>query len=439
MTDDKNFKVKKKWIYVAAAAMIVLVLFGFIRFQIIPQGTQVKVYVAPDGTEFSDYYQYYNYYMQKWGQAPPESPPIGTPPTRDASKIQITLQDKPAGASVSGTTTEVDIMQIVNGVADFLTRTETVAFSSATVQSALYYGQNSILVFHVLSDTDKSGGTDHYDAWYWTKLADAAAVYEFSPSCVSLPAGASAPYKYNWIGGGSPTGFTVQFTSGTTPYWDLGVMLLTPRVSAANLDTYLKGRGVTLASLTDGSTWVDTDGEITANHTMSTTSEDFYIEGYGMAIDVSYGVPQYSITQNGELLTRNAVLMMSTTMTSIGTSTLSDNQWFPISLSTLTAEKAFYTVIPAQIPVRSQKIQFSVKIPVDAASAASATKYIFKFWLIDNQVPAYVAQGSSSTGIPTAYGIVNEYGLDATIFARALTVSSGAGATEILRVYVTTP
>jgi hypothetical protein len=172
---------------------------------------------------------------------------------------------------------------------------------------------------------------------------------------------------------------------------------------------------------------------------MTTTSEDMYIEIYGGAVDVNYGLHQYTISQAGQLLERSAVCVFSTNMTSIGTQTLYDHGWKQVSLNTLTAEKAFYKEIPPAIAARGNSITISIEIPIDAASAGSSARSKFAIWLADDQYAPYVEQGSMITTIPTAYGMCNEYGLDAIIFARALTVSSGASATPVTMSWVITP
>jgi hypothetical protein len=426
-------------VLIAAFALILLILFGYIKIQWGPQPPAAQVYVAPDGTKFDNWADYYNYFMQKWGTPPPQGSTPPNPTTREASKIQFNIHRYVTDVAVSGTTTKVDITEVVDGTVDFLKSKEVgISVSSNPTQTSLYYRQNAIIILHVLSDTDATGGTDHYDGWYWCKLNDNEQVYYFTPSCVQVIS-TSPTYKYQWKGGGQTTGYTVQFTSGTTPYWDIGVLYVYPRTSAANLDVYFKYRGTTLASVTDGSSFVDTVAEITANATLTSTTDDLYFEAYGGQADTDYGLPFYTVTQNGELQERKAVIIFSTAMTSIGLQTLYDNGWRTVSKSDLTAEKAFYKVIDPVIPTRGTKFTFSVKIPVDSSAASASTAYIFKIWILDCQVPSYVETGSTTTSIPTAYGFVSEYGIDAIIFNAGLTVSSGAGATNVLESYITTP
>ena len=428
-------RVKKTWVYLIVAILIAGLFFGWWSFNL--PGVSKKTYVAPDGTEFDNYYDYYNYYVQHWGTPPPDEQPPPSP-SRDAAKIQLSVHNAITDASISSSTTKVDITKVKNGEVDFLTKEETIDVSSGTT-SALYYAQGDTLILHVLSDVDPTGGTDYYDAWYYVTLIEGSPLYKLSPSCLTVTQ-TSPTYKYTLnVNAGESTGYTVAYTAGTTPYWDIGVVKLYPRVSAANLDSYFKHEGTTLAKVTDGSSWVDTDGEITANGTMTTTNEDLVIELRAGATDVCYGLPMYTLSQTGQLVERRAVIIVSTSMTSIGTQDIYDEGWKMIDKPDLTAELAFYKVLDPMIPLRGDKFAESITFPVDASAAAASTKYLFKVWILDFQVPSYVETGSTSTSIPTAYGFISEFGLDSIIYARALTVSSGAGDNEVLRAYLTTP
>jgi len=435
-----EIKINKTWVYVIAIILIAAFLFGWIRIEWSSEPQpEAKIWVAPDGTEFDNYWDYYNYYMQHWGTAPPESPPSDT--GREAAKVQFNIHDAITDDDVSGSTTEVDVTKVKNGYVDFLTKEETISVSSNPSTSALYYAEGDIIVLHVLSDTDRvdASGEDYYDVWYYVQLKDGASVYQLTMDCLTV-AQTSPTYKYTLnLANGIPTGYKVAYTAGTTPYWDIGVLKLYPRIEADNLDIYLKHEGTTLAKVTDGSSWVDTDAEITANGTMTTTSEDLIIEIRADVTDFCYGLPMFSLTQTGQLIERRAVLIVSTSMTNIGTADIYDEGWSMIQKPDLTAEVAFYKILDAMVPLRGDKFSVSITFPVDASAAASSTKFIFKVWMLDIQVPSYVAQGSTTTSVPTAYGMINEFGIDSIIYARALTVSSGAGDNEVLRAYLTTP
>jgi len=62
-----------------------------------------------------------------------------------------------------------------------------------------------------------------------------------------------------------------------------------------------------------------------------------------------------------------------------------------------------------------------------------------KLWLQDMQYVPNIAIGAATTTLPTVYGFVSNYGIDATIFAKAFATSSGAGTDVVLTMYPITP
>jgi len=431
-----EFKIEKKWIYVIALILILTFVMGFWTFKIGKEEVTGQVYEL-DGVTYTDYWAYVAAYQAKYGKAPPEPVPDETP--RDAAKLQFSLQNAITMASVSGSTTTVDVVAVNDGVVDFLTKREAITVDSAPEQGALFYSEGQTLIFHVLSDTEVSDtyGEDYYDRWYWVTIAEGADIHVFTPSCVSVKT--TSPYTYSWVGGGEVTGFKVQYTAGTTPYWDLGVMYLYGRVDKVYLDIFVTQGGTTLSTVADGAAWDDTDAEVNANHTMTSTSEDIYFKLVSGYADYAFGLPMYTLSQAGQLQERRAVMMFTTAMTSIGTGVLYDEGWLQISKSDLYNEVGYYKVLDPMIPSRGNTFDVSVKIPIDASAAASSTEFRFAFWVHDFQMPAYVASGSPSTSVPTAYGFLSEFGLDSVIHAHTLTVSSGTSATMQMMTYITTP
>jgi len=211
--------------------------------------------------------------------------------------------------------------------------------NSAPEQSAFTYGEGDILILHVLSDTDPTGGADFYDGWYHVKLVEGEKVYYFEPSTITYK-GSSPTYTYTFNGGGVPAKGVVQYTAGQTPYWDIGPLYVYPRVNKTNLDIFFKAAGTTLSSVADGAAWDDTVAEINANHTMVTVSEDFYVELQANVVDVTYGMPFYTVSQQGEFQERRAVVIFSTNMTTIDLQTLYNEGWRNFASATLTAEVA---------------------------------------------------------------------------------------------------
>jgi hypothetical protein len=214
-------------------------------------------------------------------------------------------------------------------------------------------------------------------------------------------------------------------------------MKVVPRVSSANLDTYATHGGTTLSSVTDGATWDTTAGA--SSVTFTSTEETFKLELDAGAKNVAYGCPMYTISADGEVEERRAVLIMTTTMTGIGADELESEDWYPIDDGTLYAEKGFYYVLPEIIPQNGDKFNKEFEIPIDASGAVTSTEYTFKMWVIDFQkVSSLRDSGTSTTTVPNKYGMLNEFGLDAMIHARAYSTSSGAGSGQALTWVITT-
>jgi hypothetical protein len=128
---------------------------------------------------------------------------------------------------------------------------------------------------------------------------------------------------------------------------------------------------------------------------------------------------------------------MTTTCLNIGVSKLQDQGWKTFSDSSLYAEKGFYYVMPAQIPAKGEKFSFTLEIPLDMTGVSGTSQWMFRIWIIDFQAETNVQSGSVSATVPSAYGCVGEYGLDAMIFARGYSTSSGAGSGEVISAQAT--
>ncbi len=101
------------------------------------------------------------------------------------------------------------------------------------------------------------------------------------------------------------------------------------------------------------------------------------------------------------------------------------------------AEKAYYKIVgPYYTTKGSITPAQSIPVPTYCAEAASGM-YIFKFWLIDVQLPTSIAIGSATTTVPTAYGLMTAYGPGAMVQARAYSTSSGAGSGQAITCWVT--
>jgi hypothetical protein len=112
-------------------------------------------------------------------------------------------------------------------------------------------------------------------------------------------------------------------------------------------------------------------------------------------------------------------------MTAIDTAQLNAEGWKPINDNTLYAEKAFYKPLTAMYTTKGSICDPpAIQVPVYDAAAATGS-YIFKFWIIDFQLESSFAIGSSSTTVPTAYGMITAFGPAAMVQARAYTTVSG--------------
>jgi hypothetical protein len=159
---------------------------------------------------------------------------------------------------------------------------------------------------------------------------------------------------------------------------------------------------------------------------------------------MGWGKHFFVVMQNGAIEEYGAVMVVSTAMTAIAV----PDGWNSITMSTLYAEKAFYKVLDCDhfdsdvsgtmFPVKGFKPSWAVNIDIDATSAASSTKFLFKFWIEDCQRLSIVGTTGTTTSMPTAYGFTTSYGVGAVVHATALTVTSGAGETEQLSTYCTT-
>lgn len=381
-----------------------------------------------------------------WWSLQPGTPttPGVTPPTtgHESAILQLQVVNYIGRAGVTTATTTADVNLAVNGVFDLLVQSDTLTIASNPDLMAVYYPEGSELLIRVGCVGNPTNGLDYYDGWYYVKLVEGNPVYYVTPSMLT-PVSTSPTYTYKVsTAGAQVTGDIVSWTSGTTHYWDIGKLCMYPRQAAADFDIYLTYANLDLASVTDGSTWVDTDAEITANATLASDDEIFHFAMEAGNADLGWGWPLYVVTQQGQFKQYNSFLIMSTTMTAIGNSKLANYGWKPINDGTLYTEKAFYYDVTANMgplyPTKGSKLAFTVPIPIDATAATASTAYLFKVWAMDCQLESDVAVGATTTSLPTAYGMVTSYGPGALIQASAYTASSGAGSGRLLQVYLTT-
>jgi hypothetical protein len=399
-----------KWIAILFMGIILLSYFGYINFGAAPPGTQ---------------------------------PPVTPPGTHESGQIQLQIVNSIGKAGVTTSTTTADFCQASNGVFDFLVQTDTMSHASNPDTYNVYYPEGAEVIIRVGCTGNPTNGLDYYDGWFYVKLVEGNPIYHLTKDMLEVVS--TSPhysYRVRSTAGAQTTGDVVTWTSGTTHYWDVGKLLMYPRLSAANFDTALSNQTHDLATVLDGSTWIDTAAEVTANWTLPSDDEKLVLQVMGGAADLGWGWPLYVIGQNGEFREYHSFILVSTAMTAIGNTKLANGGWTKINDGTLYTEVAYYYDITAnmgpQYPSKGSKLTFTVDIPIDAAAAAASTEFLFKVWVMDIQLESDVAVGATSTSIPTAYGMVTSYGPGALIQASAYSTSSGAGSGRILQSYLTT-
>jgi len=365
-------------------------------------------------------------YFQGGGGAP--LPPGTTPPsgtiTHPAAQLQLQVVDFITSGGITTATTTVDFSQASSGVFNLLTQADTMTHASNPDTYNVFYADGAELIIHADCTGNPTNGLDYYDGWYYVVVHEGNPIYYLKPSMLQIVT--TQPYTYRvTLAGAQQTGSVVTWTSGTTNYWDLGKLFLFPRTAAAGLNLYLTYSGTTLSSVTDGSTWLSTSS--TANATLAGTSEHLsFLTTFDNA-NLGWGWSDYGVTTQGEVVEYAPFLVMSTNMSAIDTAQLQAEGWKPINDNTLYAEKAFYKQIgPFYTSKGSIASPPAIQVPVYDAAAASGG-YIFRFWILDMQREANVQIGSTTTTIPTAYGMMTSYGPGAMVQATAYSTSSGKG------------
>jgi len=416
---DEVYGVRKRYIVIGALILIAALW----SFQIWPFD---KPFTPPEGGQGGIF------------PGPGPSPPDPVGPTHGAAALQFTVTNAITGAAQASGATDVDVLKVgADGTIDFLDASgRSSDVDSDPEQTGATYAEGTTVLIHANSDIDSTGGAENYGGWYYVKLVVGEPVRKLSPDILQVVQ-SNPTYKYKIISDGAPTGDTVQRTSGTTEYWGIGALATTPRCTAANLDVSASHGATSLSSITDGSSW-DATTTGTSDVTFTTTSEKFWIKLDGGQTDTSYGVDLNYVSSIGEFVSRGAYIIVSTDMTTIGVSALLDKGWGIVADSTLTDEKAFYKKIVPQIPLRGNEFELDIEFPVDASAATTSTQYYFKVWLLDFQDLDNLKIGSTSSSVPTAYGMVGEFGPDTVIFAKAYSTSSGAGSGQVLSWVITT-
>jgi hypothetical protein len=388
------------------------------------------------------------------GAAPsaPWSQPAATPtaPSNQvvgawSGPLYLSVVDKVGGASFTTSTVTIDQIAAVGGVFDFISGPSKAVTQSANPQSEVrIWNQGDEIIVMPDCTGNPSNGLDYYPVVFYIKsLYQGADIWELNPDNGNqfIQIGTNPiTYRVDTTTATKLPQKVSQYEASNIKYWNIGDLYLYPRQAAADFDMYLTHGGTTLASVTDASTWVDTAVEITANATLtSTTNDKIEFKMVGANANLGWGKSFYVFSSTGKVQRYGAVIVMTTAMTAIGSDALTGKGWIPMTTSQLYAEKGFYKELSPAFPAKGQKAGWSVEIPIDCASATAATAYKVSIWVVDCQNLDNVAALGTSTSVPTAYGFVTAYGVGEVLQNTAVTFSSGAGATMQLEAYLTTP
>lgn len=367
----------------------------------------------------------------------PTQTQIPSSTTEPSAQLYFEVTDAIAYTDVASTT-DTDVAKSNNGIFNFLQLFDTKAQGSNPQAMNSMYADGSEIILHVGSTVTPTGGNGYYDGWYYTILHVGNPIYQLTYGDLSV-AGTTPSYTYTVTQSNLANNLIigyVSWTSGTTPYWNLGKLYIFPRVAGNCLTESITYQGTTLASVTDGATWVNyTTTKDTANATLASTNEQLVFNLYSNTTNLGYGFPLLTVQSNGQIVNYQTYLVMTTNMLAIGT----PSGWNPLSDSTLYAEKGYYMTLGPFFAPKGQKMSFTLPIPIQSQNSAHATQYIFKFWLVDAQNPMSLPAGTMVTSIPTAYGFLYQYGITSVIQKYAYSTSSGSSATEQLYTYLTTP
>jgi hypothetical protein len=321
--------------------------------------------------------------------------------------------------------------------------------AAATEVTDDYFAEGDLLIFHCYSDEDpdqeSQAGTNYYDSWFVFELKEGEKVYwlDYIDETNHLRSGdksvrytslvdvaSTSPFTYtlksNWKNTAKPTGYTISITGGTTPYWDVGVFKLWPRLTAAHTDSVVSYSGTVLDKVTDGAanTTEGADGVGTAPTAVVGKTNTINIALEAGVPDCGYGKPMIYITSQGELTSREAFLIVYFNQTTIGHDYLVNNGWKAASVSELYAGKAYYWHIPGLLPVKNSKVSYSIPLYIDTTDCTASQGLSMIMLFGDGQDETNIKMGVFSTANPTFYGM-SDWGLDSPLQATGITITTG--------------
>lgn len=361
-----------------------------------------------------------------------------TPPSSGSWSGQLYLSVADIVSGNRFTTSAVTVNQIgadANGVFNFIGTNKLSTTQSANPQAAgKIFSQGQAVIVVPTGTGNPTNGLDYYPDWYYMVLGEGNTVYRLdSASC------------FNWVGNGytinvaaaTPTDERVyQYEASNVKYWNIGDLKIHPRAQAADNDLSIRYGGTVLASVTDASTWVDTDAEITANATLTGHSDQTVTFQYTAGnANNGFGQHFFTIDSAGKIHEYGSVLIIST-----GMNIDAPDGWTAFRPLGLTTEYAYYKVLNGQFPQNGMTKSWSEDITFDE-HATAGTAYKFSVWLMDCQELDGFATDGTSTSVPQGYGFIDsttDYGVGAVVHTVGFTTSSGASATPQLMAYLTT-
>jgi hypothetical protein len=357
-----------------------------------------------------------------------------TSTTQAPAQLDLEITDGILYTDVA-TSAYVDVCKAnINGVFNFLQPFDSKSQSANPQAMNSMITDGSAIVIHVSSEATPTQGSGYYDGWYTTIVHVGNPIYALTPGDFQ-EAGSSLSFTYtiSASSGDAIVGY-VSYTSGTTPYWNLGKLYIFPRLTGASFTESVSYQGSTLCNVTNGVNWENSTYNANTTATLNSRNENIAFNLVASYANLGYGFPMITVQSSGQIVTYEAYLIMATNMLGIQAPT----GWTPLQDTTLYAEKGFYLQIGPYFAPKGQKLTTSITIPINSQNAQGSTGYKFKFWIVDVQSPTAMQLGTVSTSVPTAYGFLTQYGPTTVVEPMAYTTSSGSSATPQMQTMLTT-
>lgn len=332
--------------------------------------------------------------------------------------IRWTVSDWADGTAV---TTGNEVINVVKND-NYLKAFESATPNVAAATSAEVYSTGDKLQMFVSSDADGTGGTDYYMQSYTISSLDVGAriINDITSEVVG----------------------TVRFTTDqTTTYWEFGKLPIYNRASATNTDLSLSLTS-TLVSLTNGTGFVTSFLTLsrTQQGTLATNSDNMYLTITLGARGISHGVKFYTLTSDStpKLEKRVSALWISFVNVDVRV----EGEGFSKASAPSTTAVTYVKELDPIIGTATAVGQRSVTIPLRTDALGANTQVdVYVHGPSDGQLMSNALNAVGTTSI-TGYGALaasNSISLDAIIYARPISYSSGTPATPVLITRIQTP